>query len=465
MAYRDISRSHRKELSRRLPDFWEIARGCGLGYQCDDAHSQEGVETIFVPDTLWSDLPAVYVGAEWEPVSAPQSRNVSRSQAPMEATPPSMMALRWDAGADFMQERLPAAAQRASNKNQRKFASPDSTTSSSQQMLEWEPTHECNEWGMDSVLSEASAPVSARVPPPVPLRPPSLATRQAPTSRSSSRRQSPRMQMSKGGDSAASGGWASSRPGEFPLEMHSALDDLPFSEMQPASSACSAASSRSNSLCTPRRHFNRVPRKIAPDDEVVDDPALVALEKEAQNKAPSSLVSFFQSVVAASMQADAQSSSPSRPRPALPEAEFALETPSVVFSPSRERREDRDAEHAEPDIYQAVSKAEASGGRLRPDNDSNSTTYNEAGADNRGDEAVSLISGASSDTTSFEGGLSFAPPPRAPLCVLRSPQHASQLDSRTPQQLSPVSLASTSEDSKLHPSSNDQASTSNAVYQ
>lgn len=100
--------NYRKE-PRHTPDFWEVAqgglRGCGLSLECDDLEFQDGsgVETILVPETLWSDLPAVHVGAEWEPVEwKTQPRIFSRSSDPAldaiasEHNAPPPMALRWD---------------------------------------------------------------------------------------------------------------------------------------------------------------------------------------------------------------------------------------------------------------------------------------------------------------------------------------------------------------------------------
>lgn len=97
--------SHYRKERQRSPDFWEVVRGCGIGLECDDVHSHDDVvaETIFVPETLWSDLPAVHVGAEWEPVEwRTQPRIFSRNSDPLadgvasEHNAPPPMALRWD---------------------------------------------------------------------------------------------------------------------------------------------------------------------------------------------------------------------------------------------------------------------------------------------------------------------------------------------------------------------------------
>lgn len=57
------------------PNLWQVARGCGLPFQCDDAPADTIVENIAIPDTLWSDMPAVHVGAEWQPVSVDEVRD------------------------------------------------------------------------------------------------------------------------------------------------------------------------------------------------------------------------------------------------------------------------------------------------------------------------------------------------------------------------------------------------------
>jgi len=103
--------SHFRKERGRLSDFWEVAKGCAIG--CDDSHSQDGVETILVPETLWSDLPAVHVGLEWEPVDGPQPQCLSGSLSSSTAAPflgdaaaskkesaPRSMALRWDTTAE-----------------------------------------------------------------------------------------------------------------------------------------------------------------------------------------------------------------------------------------------------------------------------------------------------------------------------------------------------------------------------
>lgn len=56
------------QVARFGPDLWQVARGCANPFQCDDTVGDTVVENIFIPETLWSDLPAVHVGAEWQPV-------------------------------------------------------------------------------------------------------------------------------------------------------------------------------------------------------------------------------------------------------------------------------------------------------------------------------------------------------------------------------------------------------------
>mmetsp|Transcript_101962 Transcript_101962/g.186798 ORF Transcript_101962/g.186798 Transcript_101962/m.186798 type:complete len:438 (+) Transcript_101962:28-1341(+) len=82
------------------PNLWEVARGCGLPFQCDDAPTDTVVENIFIPETLWSDMPAVHVGSEWQPVSVSEVRDdICQEHRPVPLLLPPRHLRKWAARA------------------------------------------------------------------------------------------------------------------------------------------------------------------------------------------------------------------------------------------------------------------------------------------------------------------------------------------------------------------------------
>jgi len=301
---------------RRPADFWEAARGCGLGLECDDSHCEDGVETILIPETLWSDLPPVHVGSEWEPVasrestSPPQPRSFSRtgkdfialmrggvaeqgSAAPKpmsahdgevmpdtiasEDSVPAPMSLRWDTSAAVDSEASSTAESRRLEEWQLQERWKKNSRSHPGSGLEWQPpmdlAHLRERSDDASMLSETSRTDIAGSLQKQPSRvPPGYAgTEQQSRSSSYSLSRSPvtmwsgggglqRSPISKGGDVAC-----------LPPELTET--NWPMGEVV----GCSLSAMSNMSCMSGPRPYNptieraRVPSKNPPDNEVIDD--------------------------------------------------------------------------------------------------------------------------------------------------------------------------------------------------
>lgn len=80
--------------------------GCSLPFRCDDAHIDHGSETIYIPETLWADQPALHMSAEWELLGhvPPHATLIPQDGHGPQST---AAAVRWDAGTRTFQRVEP----------------------------------------------------------------------------------------------------------------------------------------------------------------------------------------------------------------------------------------------------------------------------------------------------------------------------------------------------------------------
>lgn len=423
--------NHRKE--RRTPDFWEVARGCGLGLACDDSHSQDGVETILIPETLWSDLPAVHVGAEWEPVECDSSSR-SRSflsydtgfadgtrhgpladDGPFESedSAPAPISLRWDTTSKHLDSFQEAGENEAARRFeewqlQERWKSKHTAEGDvpPHQMLDFQsPADLGPSWcddgkPPDDVLSETT-PTDFYMPPPTfpPVR--ASPSYNGGDSRSSSyslqRSGFQRTPISKGGDVAC-----------LPPE----LTEADFGLGKVVSCSLSAISGISSCVDSrpprPTMEFARVPRKCPPDAEVVD------IDSHAAHLNKGALASQRIALETAAVMEASSSSS------AAPHSHLSPSTSSAT-SPTGQPSEHSGSAVAASSP--AVSKAEAGGGRATRAacTEQESTNDSDPGGDARADALSSISSSGSYASSSSAAGRETSPngAPRPPECVAK----------------------------------------------